>query len=168
MLIILSGPPAAGKSTIGKILAFSFPRSVNFSLDDLRDFVKSGYVEPWNDTDEEGQCVLATDISIEMIKRYLVKNFVVIIDHVFNDADIKRYQDNFDDVHAFLLLPSLEELHKRDSFRPVERQMGERVDEVFADLPGEDHQYFTVVDSTLQTPEETAAGILKMVNKSSN
>jgi len=38
MLILLTGPAASGKSTVGELLARSFPRSVNFSLDDLRHF----------------------------------------------------------------------------------------------------------------------------------
>ncbi len=166
MLIILTGPPGAGKSTVGNILAYKFQRSVNFSLDDLRDFVKAGYVAPWNDTDEEGQCVLATDISIDMIKRYLAKNFVVIIDHVFDDADVTKYREYFDNVHAFLLLPTLDELHDRDAQRPPERQLGKRVDEVFADLTGEKHILFTMIDSTNQSPEETSEVIFKQLTTS--
>ena len=39
-IIILTGPPGAGKSTIGKILASKIEKSAIVSSDDLRDMVK--------------------------------------------------------------------------------------------------------------------------------
>lgn len=48
-LLILTGPPGAGKSTIGDILAReSTQPSVHMHTDDFYDrYIKSGYVLPW-------------------------------------------------------------------------------------------------------------------------
>ncbi len=159
MLVILTGPPGAGKSTVGDRLAHSLPRSVNFSLDDLRHFVKGGYVDPWNDTDEEGQSVLATSVAIEMIKKYQERGFVVIIDDVFDDEGVRQYQKYFDNVFGFVLLPSLDVLRQRDSQRDPDKQMGERSDEIHAELLSKDYKLLRVVDSSEQTVDETVAEI---------
>ena len=163
MLIILSGPPAAGKSTIGEKLALAFPRSVNFSLDDIRHFVKNGYVAPWNDTEEEGQSTLATTVAIAMIKQYLAKNFVVIIDDVIDDQGVKVYKDQLDEIQAFLLLPRLKILKERDARRTPAKQMGSRVEELYREIAAKKYELLQIIDSSDQAPEETVTLIQNKV-----
>ena len=156
MLIILTGPPGVGKSTVGEKLAKMFPRSVNFSLDDLRSFVKSGNVPPWEDTEEEGQSVLATRIAIDMVKRYEAKNFVVILDDVIDDPQVEVYMEELSDVKAFLLLPRLEVAQQRDMGRSPHKQMGERVKVLHDELSNKNYIKIEKIDSSDQSPEETA------------
>jgi len=168
MLIILTGPAGAGKSTVGEKLAYSFPRSVNFSLDDLRHFVKGGYVHPWDDTDEEGQSTLATDVAMDMIGKYLAKNFVVIIDDQVDDEHVRQYADRFGKTYAFRLLPSLEELRRRDAGRPEHKQLGEYAAEMHRDHAEKRSELIQTIDSTDQTPEETADEIKSLITKASH
>ena len=46
-LIVVAGPPGAGKSTVARILADGFERSALVVGDDFFAFVRQGYIDPW-------------------------------------------------------------------------------------------------------------------------
>ena len=149
MLIIISGPPAAGKSTTAEELAKRFPKSVYFSLDTIRHFIKSGYVKATGDKEEfERQLNLAEEISYFLIGKYMKEGYVAIIDHVIGESRLKKYKDTFQDVYGFVLLPTLEVIHKRDEQRSPEVRMGYRIDDLHKHFSSYTDEYFTVIDST--------------------
>lgn len=49
-ILILSGPPGSGKTTIAKLLGARRERAVHLESDAFFDFITSGYIEPWNVT----------------------------------------------------------------------------------------------------------------------
>jgi dephospho-CoA kinase len=51
--LVLTGPPAAGKSTIGRLAAQDRPRAAFIDIDDVRHLVVSGHAAPWEG--EEGR-----------------------------------------------------------------------------------------------------------------
>jgi AAA domain-containing protein len=46
-LIVVTGPPGAGKSTVARLLVDAFPRSVLIPGDSFFAFVSGGWTEPW-------------------------------------------------------------------------------------------------------------------------
>jgi tRNA uridine 5-carbamoylmethylation protein Kti12 len=52
-VLILTGPPGAGKTTTATVLAERRARAVHVESDRFFDFVRSGYVEPWKPESRE-------------------------------------------------------------------------------------------------------------------
>jgi cytidylate kinase len=46
-LLVVTGPPGVGKSTVAALVADRLPRSVLVAGDAFFDFVRQGFVEPW-------------------------------------------------------------------------------------------------------------------------
>lgn len=164
MLIILSGPPAAGKSSVGQSLAKKFPKSAYFSVDTIRHFVKGGFVKPADDTVKIGQSKLAAEISKDIIRRYLQNGYVVIIDDVIGDKNLTEYQKEFPDVFGFLLFPSLEVLKQRDKLRSGTEEMDGRIDDLYKEFTSNKPSVFNLVDSSRKTLKETVEDIYKKVS----
>jgi predicted kinase len=60
-VLILTGPPGVGKSTVAAALAGSRPRSVHLETDRFFFFISSGFVEPWDPASaEQNQLVMRT------------------------------------------------------------------------------------------------------------
>lgn len=52
-VLILTGPPGAGKTTTARILATTFERSVHLESDWFFRVVRAGYIEPWKPESHE-------------------------------------------------------------------------------------------------------------------
>ena len=46
-ILLVAGPPGAGKSTVAALVADRFERSVHLHTDDFYAWIARGYVEPW-------------------------------------------------------------------------------------------------------------------------
>ena len=89
MVIILSGPPGSGKSTVGEALALKFPQSASFSTDTIRQFIKGGNIAPWEVGEKaEKQMKLGDDIVQDIMKRYINSEYIVILDGIYGDEEI--------------------------------------------------------------------------------
>ena len=163
-IIILTGPPGAGKSTIGKILAEKLKNSAIVSTDTLRFFIKNGKAEK-EDADWERQLSIGAENACLLAKNFHKKGFNVLLDDVICDKKrMKIYQSKLGKLNPlfFLLLPSKEVTAKRDLERG-EWAMKERAIHLhnrFSEFI-KTEQRFIVIDSSSHKPEDTVEEILK-------
>lgn len=82
-ILLVSGPPAAGKSAFCDAFARSFDKGVVIPVDILRFWVVSGRkdtLDGWSD-ETERQFVLAENAAVDVALRYQSAGFAVAIDH---------------------------------------------------------------------------------------
>ena len=154
------------KTTDEDRLAAKFPQSASFSTDIIRQFIKGGNIAPW-ETGElaTAQMKLSDDIVQDIIKRYTDKEYVVILDGIYGDGDIQKYQTLFGKVRGFILLPLLEILKERDSNREEEKRVPHRVEPLYNDFSSKEHELFEVIDNSRQTVTETVEYIYERLKK---
>ena len=165
-VVIITGPPGAGKSAISIKLAERVSRGVAIHSDIIRTMVKAGYTLPWLETQEaKDQRKLATKNICDIAKNSIDLGFDVFIDDVLPNSNlIKDYKKNLGkDIKFFLLLPSEETLAKRLKDRGEVKNdiifvRAKKLHEVFFAI--KDKIDWTIIDNTSLTIEETENIIL--------
>ncbi len=80
-VLILTGPPGVGKTTVAAILASRSPRAVHLESDVFFRFVHSGYVEPWKPESHEQNGVVM-GIVAEAAAGYAAAGYETIVDGI--------------------------------------------------------------------------------------
>jgi len=80
-IILLTGIPGAGKSTIAEALSTTFAQSAHVPVDFFRKLIQAGYASPhqWNDEVERQYC-LARKNAAQTAKNIADEGFTVIVD----------------------------------------------------------------------------------------
>ena len=106
-MFLVSGPPAAGKTTFCAALLARFARGVHLPVDDVRSWVVSGMADsvPWTE-ETERQFQVAEAAVLAVASSYRDAGFAVAVDHCRNPA---RLDVAFAPLapHRVLLLPDL-------------------------------------------------------------
>lgn len=76
--LLLTGPPAVGKSTVAKALADGQPASVLIEVDDLRQLVVSGAAPGWESGDGARQTRLAAAHACMLMSSFSEAGFAVV------------------------------------------------------------------------------------------
>lgn len=80
-VLVITGPPGAGKSTVARALVGRLGRAVLVRGDDVLDCVVSGFIEPWLPAaDGQNRASLAATAAIA--REYATRGYPVIIDAV--------------------------------------------------------------------------------------
>jgi ADP-ribose pyrophosphatase YjhB (NUDIX family)/chloramphenicol 3-O-phosphotransferase len=167
MVVIVTGPAGAGKSTVARALCRRFERAAHIAVDALRHMVVSGYASPVPgraDVEEaRRQAALARRNAAALARNFACAGFHTVID------DVLERREELDEYLAALvgctvafvtLLPTVEALRARDAERPPAERMGERAVELHGVIALNGETRGLRLDTSTWTPEETVDVIL--------
>jgi predicted kinase len=81
-VLILSGPPGAGKTTVARLIAGGPAPSVHLEADTFFHFIRTGYVEPWkSESREQNETVMR--IVAAAAAGYASAGYLTIVEGIF-------------------------------------------------------------------------------------
>jgi gluconate kinase len=163
LLIVVSGPPGAGKSAVARALAGEFDRSVLVEGDAFFAFVARGAIEPWLPA-AHAQNGVVTEAAAAAAGRYAAGGYPTVYDGVIGPWFLPDFAAaaGVESVHYAMLLPPAEQCLQR---------VADRTGHGFTDSAAARHMYAQFADSDIDrrhvlanstdTAEETAREILR-------
>jgi predicted kinase len=168
---LITGPMAAGKSTVAGLLASRFARGVHIEGDVFRRSIVSGRVEmtPEPTADALAQLRLRYRLGAAAADAYCAAGFAVALEDVVVGQLLDEYRAMIrsDPCHVIVLAPSIETLSAREHARADKGYVGGWTVEAH-------HEEFVAttprlglwLDTSGQTPEETVDEILARTGRS--
>ena len=143
--LLITGPPAAGKSTTARVLADSRPLAAMIDVDDLRQLVVAGHAAPWDGEAGLIQQRIGVENACDLARRFARSGIEVVIADVLTLRTGELYR---------ALLPSVLVVHLRISWAEARRRATQRpmylTDDEFEQLhsqqPSDAQLYDHVVD----------------------
>jgi chloramphenicol 3-O-phosphotransferase len=163
-IVIVSGPPGAGKSSVCESLCERYDRTVHLQTDDAYAWIRMGFVPPWKPGSQR-QNETVSRACARAATAFAQQQYGVFIDGVIGAHILPLYLEELGvarvRVHYVVLLPSVGAMRERAAAR--EKQLGrvgdmyERMHAMFADAergPG------CVIDSSRMTADQTADAVM--------
>lgn len=139
-VIVINGPPGAGKSSVADALIERFDRMLLIEVDPLRYLVKAGFRLPWaGDQQAREQLELAVRNACALARESIAMRYSVIIVDVVLPWQAALYRELLAPLapetptHLVTLLPSLEVALQRDAPRGAD-SIPDRVRAVHAEI----------------------------------
>lgn len=168
-VIVLAGPPGAGKSTTAPEIARRYDRAVHLHADDFWDCIAAGSIPPYLPESEEQNRTVITVIRSAAIA-YARGKYVTVVDGVVGPWMLDLLAptaDREDDpaIHYIVLRPGRAETVRRALSRTapdalVDEEPVDMMWSQFEDLGAYEHH---AVDTTDQTPEETVGAVVDAI-----
>lgn len=156
-VLVLTGPPAVGKSTTAHALAATRERCSVVDVDDVRQLVVSGSAAPWDGKEGRRQQHLGVVNACALAHAFTAADIEVVVADVLTPATLETYRERLADVVVVHLTVTLEEAWRRAATRTVWLTDDEFVALHRADAslgPGADH---TLDVTGLTLTEQVAA-----------
>lgn len=168
-IYIITGLPAAGKSTVGAALLQRYDFGLHIPVDDLREWVIAGMAGPVGWTDETTrQFRLAEDAACQTACIYNDAGFAIAIDHCAGPNSLNEMIGRWfegRDVRRLAITPKLEVNQERNRTRTgkifdpeILRGTIDRLNPLYRS-DHEDLKGWTRIDNLLETVEETVSRI---------
>ena len=169
-VLILTGPPAAGKTAVADALCERYDRVAHIDVNMVRHFLRAGFVAPWRQgPDWERQHRLAVRNAAVIARNFLAEKIGVIADDVVDAQSLGWYLEELKpagaSVHLVRLMPSLAVCEARNTSRGEGRVRPAWVTEIYerfakaADFAG------STIDNSDLSVEETADRLLALTTQ---
>jgi chloramphenicol 3-O-phosphotransferase len=163
---LLTGPPAAGKSTVARLLAKRFSRGVHLEGDVFRRSVLAGRADMTPEPSREAldQLRLRYRLAALVADTYFSAGFTVVWEDVIAGPLLEECTElvRSRPLHVVVLLPTTQAIRERDSSRPdigYAEWSVQQLHDVFAsETPRLGHW----LDTSDQSPDETVDEILRL------
>lgn len=141
-VLILTGPPGVGKTTVAEVLASRSERAVHLEADTFFRFIRAGYVEPWKSESREQNEVVMRVVAAAAAG-YAEADYTTIVDGIvipawflasLRDALVEAGQEV---AYAVLRIPlerCLERVQSREGQPPIDSGAITQLWESFTEL----------------------------------
>ncbi len=161
MILILTGPPAAGKTTIGPLLAKQLDRCTVVDVDVLRAMVVQPHVAPWRGEAGRQQLVLGARNACRLACAFAAAGFHVVMLDVLTDETAHIYQAELATLaqRIVLLLPTLTTVLQRN------RARGQYLTDEEVALLYEWQRTLTVYDQQIDNSELSVEAVVTLLRQ---
>ena len=170
-IIFITGMAGAGKSTVGRLVARRFPKSLFIQVDELREKMVNGYASPEGGVFTEEviqQFQMARSTAVFMANLYVAQGVDVIIDDVCVPSNFaEQYAELFENpgVRRVLLYPEASVVIERIKQRGGPMEHIQYVPVIYDILESMPKDGWIVLDSSEWTVEQTVQAVLYNVTK---
>lgn len=161
-IYLISGPTAAGKTTVARLLAARFQRGVHVDGDFFRGCVVTGQQEMTLDRRTEAVARLPHQLAASTADAYVAAGFSVVVEDVVAGPLLGQFRVMIRSrpCHVIVLLPSLTALAARASGRETTGDPTRTIEHSYHDFADESARVGIWLDTSEQSPVETVDAIL--------
>lgn len=117
--LLLTGGPAAGKTTTVLRLAERTPRCACIDVDNVRQLVKNGGAAPWDGDEGRTQQMLGVRNAVALASNFMASGLAVTMSDVVTERTLGAYRDALPGLVIVRLLIGIDEARRRAGTRPV-------------------------------------------------